>query len=60
MKRWDEAIQLTPDNAVLYEMKSQVKKKLYLVHTHCKIDFSVNGKSAIVEFTIRRDTQLLC
>uniref|UniRef100_A0A8C1ASZ9 Tetratricopeptide repeat domain 33 n=3 Tax=Cyprinus carpio TaxID=7962 RepID=A0A8C1ASZ9_CYPCA len=24
LKRWDEAIQLTPDNAVLYEMKSQV------------------------------------
>ncbi|KAI3362164.1 hypothetical protein L3Q82_012487 [Scortum barcoo] len=24
IKKWDEAIQLTPDNAVLYEMKSQV------------------------------------
>ncbi|KAF4113188.1 tetratricopeptide repeat protein 33 [Onychostoma macrolepis] len=24
LKRWDEAIQLTPDDAVLYEMKSQV------------------------------------
>ncbi|XP_043094991.1 tetratricopeptide repeat protein 33 isoform X2 [Puntigrus tetrazona] len=24
VKRWDEAIQLTPDDAVLYEMKSQV------------------------------------
>ncbi|XP_016299000.1 tetratricopeptide repeat protein 33-like isoform X1 [Sinocyclocheilus anshuiensis] len=24
LKKWDEAIQLTPDNAVLYEMKSQV------------------------------------
>ncbi len=24
IKKWDEAIQLTPDNPVLYEMKSQV------------------------------------
>ncbi|XP_077087230.1 tetratricopeptide repeat protein 33 [Siphateles boraxobius] len=24
LKRWDDALQLTPDNAVLYEMKSQV------------------------------------
>lgn len=24
VKKWDEAIQLTPEEAVLYEMKSQV------------------------------------
>lgn len=24
IKKWDEAIQLTPDNPALYEMKSQV------------------------------------
>lgn len=27
VKKWDEAIQLTPDNPVLYEMKSQVYYK---------------------------------
>lgn len=25
LKKWDEAIQLTPEDALLYEMKSQVK-----------------------------------
>ncbi|XP_056146976.1 tetratricopeptide repeat protein 33 isoform X1 [Lampris incognitus] len=28
IKKWDEAIQLTPDNAVLYEMKSQLECSL--------------------------------
>ncbi|XP_070781049.1 tetratricopeptide repeat protein 33 [Enoplosus armatus] len=31
MKKWDEAIQLTPDNPVLYEMKSQVLTILHEV-----------------------------
>lgn len=29
IKKWDEAIQLTPDNPQLYEMKSQVSYTLF-------------------------------
>lgn len=38
LKRWDDALQLTPDDAVLYEMKSQVKTKNCLVYAQYKID----------------------
>lgn len=31
VKKWDEAIQLTPDNPELYEMKSQVTYKLLIL-----------------------------
>ncbi|XP_042612308.1 tetratricopeptide repeat protein 33-like isoform X2 [Cyprinus carpio] len=35
LKRWDEAIQLTPDNAVLYEMKSQAVRSFQVaLHLH--------------------------
>lgn len=32
IKKWDEAIQLTPENPVLYEMKSQVHTERILSH----------------------------
>jgi tetratricopeptide (TPR) repeat protein len=37
IQRWDEAIQLTPGNAVLYELKSQVAEELSLVFSRYKL-----------------------
>ena len=36
VKHWDEAIQLTPTSAVLYEMKSQVGCVSTLADVKCK------------------------